>query len=132
MTGLYTHKHRVIDNQRLEQDDVKYFAQYLEKQGYDTAYFGKWHMGQKSDHQRPGFGHWVSFAGQGHYLPPNNKWTLNVNGERVKQKGYITDELTDYAIDIDECFWVKPKFAVAACRLSCFLVVPIYRKHRKP
>ena len=99
LTGLYTHKHRVIDNQRLEQDDVKYFAQYLEQQGYDTAYFGKWHMGQKSDHQRPGFGHWVSFAGQGHYLPPNNKWTLNVNGERVKQKGYITDELTDYAID---------------------------------
>jgi N-acetylglucosamine-6-sulfatase len=47
LTGLYTHKHRVIDNQRLEQEDVKYFAQYLEQQDYDTAYFGKWHMGQK-------------------------------------------------------------------------------------
>lgn len=102
LTGLYTHKHRVIDNQRLEQENAVYFAQYLEKQGYDTAYIGKWHMGQHSDHQRPGFGHWVSFAGQGHYLPPNIKWSLNVNGERVKQKGYITDELTDYAID-----WMK-------------------------
>ena len=99
LTGLYTHKHRVIDNQRLEQENAVYFAQYLEKQGYDTAYIGKWHMGQHSDHQRPGFGHWVSFAGQGHYFPPNIKWSLNVNGERVKQKGYITDELTDYAID---------------------------------
>lgn len=102
LTGLYTHKHRVIDNQRLEQKDAVYFAQYLQQQGYDTAYIGKWHMGQKSDHQRPGFSHWVSFAGQGHYLPPNDAWTLNVNGERVKQKGYITDELTDYAID-----WMK-------------------------
>ena len=43
--------------------------------------------------------HWVSFRGQGHYLPPRPDYTLNVNGERVKQKGYITDELTDYAIE---------------------------------
>ncbi|MER2491788.1 sulfatase family protein [Catenovulum sediminis] len=104
LTGLYTHKHRVIDNNRLEQEGVIYFAEYLQKQGYDTAYFGKWHMGDHNDHQRQGFEHWVSFAGQGHYWPPKNKknWTLNVNGERVKQKGYITDELTDYAID-----WMK-------------------------
>ena len=41
----------------------------------------------------------MSFRGQGHYLPPNPNYTLNVNGERVKQKGYITDELTDYAVE---------------------------------
>jgi len=102
LTGLYTHKHRVIDNNRLEQEGTVYFSQYLQKQGYDTAYFGKWHMGSKSDEQRQGFNHWVSFKGQGHYLPPNKNYTLNVNGKRVKQKGYITDELTDYAID-----WMK-------------------------
>ncbi len=104
LTGLYTHKHRVIDNNRLEQKGTVYFSQYLQKQGYDTAYFGKWHMGAKSDEQRQGFEHWVSFPGQGHYLPPNDKYTLNVNGKRVKQKGYITDELTDYAVD-----WMKDK-----------------------
>jgi N-acetylglucosamine-6-sulfatase len=104
LTGLYTHKHRVIDNNRLEQEDTVYFSQYLQQQGYDTAYFGKWHMGSHSDHQRQGFDHWVSFAGQGHYWSPNEKWTLNVNGQRVQQKGYITDELTDYAID-----WMKEK-----------------------
>ena len=55
------------------------------------------------DDPQPGFDHWVSFAGQGHYYPTKlrngemNK--LNVNGEHVFQKGYITDELTDYAID---------------------------------
>lgn len=39
----------------------------------------------------------MSFRGQGSYLPSSNG--LNVNGERVEQKGYITDELTDYAVD---------------------------------
>jgi N-acetylglucosamine-6-sulfatase len=54
-------------------------------------------MGGESDAPRPGFDHWVSFRGQGSYLPEANG--LNVNGQRVPQRGYITDELTDYAID---------------------------------
>ncbi len=33
------------------------------------------------------------------YLQSRPDYTLNVDGERVRQKGYITDELTDYAID---------------------------------
>ncbi len=99
LTGLYTHKHGVVDNQRLEPDDILYFPQYLQKAGYNTAYIGKWHMGHASDEPRKGFDHWVSFVGQGHYLSPSPNYTFNVNGERVKQKGYITDELTDYAVD---------------------------------
>jgi N-acetylglucosamine-6-sulfatase len=102
LTGLYTHKHRVIDNQRLEQEGTVYFPEYLQANGYTTSFFGKWHMGSSSDEKRNGFDHWVSFAGQGHYLPPRPDYTLNVNGKRVKQKGYITDELTDYAIE-----WMK-------------------------
>ena len=41
---------------------------------------------------------WVSFAGQSEYLPKDGK-QINVNGKRVAQKGYITDELIDYALD---------------------------------
>ncbi len=99
LTGLYTFRHRVIDNQRLVPEGTVYFPQYLQKAGYSTAFIGKWHMGSHTDEPRPGFDHWVSFKGQGVYLPPNPNYTLNVNGRRVKQKGYITDELTDYAID---------------------------------
>jgi N-acetylglucosamine-6-sulfatase len=102
LTGLYTHKHRVIDNNRLAPPEIVYFSQYLQQAGYATSYIGKWHMGGDSDEPRPGFDHWVSFRGQGFYLPPNPNYTLNVDGKRVKQKGYITDELTDYAID-----WLK-------------------------
>ena len=99
LTGLYTHKHRVIDNNRLVPPGTKFFPQWLQKAGYATAFIGKWHMGGETDEPRPGFDHWVSFRGQGNYLPPGPNYTLNVDGRRVKQKGYITDELTDYAVD---------------------------------
>ena len=102
LTGLYTHKHRVIDNNRLVPDGTLFFPQYLQQAGYSTGFIGKWHMGGAHDDPRPGFDHWVSFKGQGSYFSPGPRYTLNVNGERVKQKGYITDELTDYAVD-----WLK-------------------------
>ena len=68
-----------------------YFPQYLQKAGYATAFVGKWHMGSASDEPRPGFDRWVSFRGQGHYLPPGPNYTLNVDGKRVRQRGYVTD-----------------------------------------
>ncbi|HXG66772.1 MAG TPA: sulfatase, partial [Blastocatellia bacterium] len=74
-----------------------FFSQYLQQAGYQTAFVGKWHMGGDSDDPQPGFHHWVSFRGQGTYLPGPDG--LNVNGRRVPQQGYITDELTDYALD---------------------------------
>ena len=102
LTGLYTFRHRVIDNNRPIPAGTVYFPQYLQKAGYATAFIGKWHMGGESDAPQPGWDRWVSFAGQGHYLPPTPDYTLNVDGQRVKQAGYITTELTDYAID-----WLK-------------------------
>ena len=41
-------------------------------------------------------------AARANTFPPTPDYTLNVDGKRVKQKGYITAELTDYAID-----WLK-------------------------
>jgi N-acetylglucosamine-6-sulfatase len=102
LTGLYTFRHRVIDNNRPIPPGTVYFPQYLHKAGYATGFIGKWHMGGESDRPQPGWDHWVSFAGQGEYLPPTPDYTLNVDGKRVKQKGYITTELTDYAIQ-----WLK-------------------------
>jgi len=97
LTGQYAHNHKVVDNNNVVPPGTIFFPQYLRAAGYDTAFIGKWHMGGSSDAPRPGFDRWVSFRGQGSYLPSRNG--LNVDGERVEQKGYITDELTDYAID---------------------------------
>jgi len=102
LTGLYTFRHRVIDNQRLVPEGTLFFPQYLQKAGYATGFVGKWHMGHANDNPRPGFDYWVSFKGQGKYYPPNDQYTINVNGERVAQDGYITPLLTRYAIDFLE------------------------------
>ncbi|QDU75708.1 Arylsulfatase [Bremerella volcania] len=111
LTGQYMHNHGVVDNNDTDMSDTIFFPQYLQQAGYQTGFFGKWHMGGGTDAPRPGFDQWVSFRGQGHYNPPGPKWTLNVNGKSVPQKGYITDELTDYAIDwLDSLDRDKPFF----------------------
>ncbi|HIG31308.1 MAG TPA: DUF4976 domain-containing protein [Verrucomicrobiales bacterium] len=102
LTGLYTFRHRVIDNQRPVPEGTLFFPQYLQKAGYNTGFIGKWHMGHASDEPRPGFDYWVSFKGQGQYYPPNPRYTINVNGERVKQDGYITTLLTRHAVEFLE------------------------------
>lgn len=101
LTGQYTHNHGVVDNNVLTPEGTIFFPQYLQAAGYQTGFFGKWHMGGHSDEPRPGFDKWVSFRGQGHYYPPQRpkNWSLNIDGKSVPQKGYITDELTDYAIN---------------------------------
>lgn len=102
LTGLYTFRHRVVDNQRAVPEGTLFFPQYLQEAGYNTGYVGKWHMGHANDDPRPGFDYWVSFKGQGNYYPPSPDYTLNVNGERVPQDGYITPLLTNYALDFLE------------------------------
>lgn len=96
LTGLYAHKHKVVDNENPVSNELVFFPQYLKEIGYETALVGKWHMGGNHDEPQRGFDYWVSFKGQGSYLPEKNG--LNVNGKHVEQKGYITDELTDYAL----------------------------------
>lgn len=99
LTGQYAHAHGIVDNLARDiKPDTVFFPQLLQKSGYQTAFIGKWHMGRHSDDPQPGFDHWVSFAGQGNYLPKKGS-KININGARVEQKGYITDELTDYALD---------------------------------
>jgi len=97
LTGKYAFQHRVVDNNTAIPAGTVFFPHYLQQAGYKTAFIGKWHMGNGGDQPQPGFDHWVSFKGQGTYLPSPNG--LNVNGKHVPQKGYITDELTDYALD---------------------------------
>lgn len=100
LTGQYAHKHKIVDNNTPIPRGTVFFPKYLQEAGYTTGFFGKWHMGAESDDPQPGFDQWVSFRGQGTYYPTKNG--LNINGKHVPQKGYITDELTDYALD-----WMK-------------------------
>jgi len=91
LTGQYAHTHGIIDNTARPSDTLRTFPAELQRAGYRTGFFGKWHMGN-DDSPRPGFNHWVAMPGQGEALDPS----LNVDGERVHAKGYTTDLLTDY------------------------------------
>ncbi|HXG65334.1 MAG TPA: sulfatase-like hydrolase/transferase, partial [Blastocatellia bacterium] len=59
LTGLYAHRHRVVDNNNPVPPGTIFFSQYLQQAGYQTAFVGKWHMGGDSDDPQPGFHHWV-------------------------------------------------------------------------
>jgi N-acetylglucosamine-6-sulfatase len=101
LTSQYMHNHGIVDNNEASTEGLTFFPEYLQRSGYETAFVGKWHMGEASDAPQRGFDHWVSFEGQGDYFPgdrPDRESVLNVNGESVPQRGYITDELTDYAL----------------------------------
>jgi arylsulfatase A-like enzyme len=69
LTGMTARNHGVVDNNNSSEDGLTFFPAYLQQAGYQTAFFGKWHMGNDTDAPRPGFDKWVSFKGQGHYYP---------------------------------------------------------------
>jgi N-acetylglucosamine-6-sulfatase len=108
LTGQYAHNHGVVDNYNPVPASLRFFPEYLQRGGYETAFVGKWHMGGEYDDPQRGFDYWLSFKGQGTYWPdghgtsrvvPQTSYDgFNINGTRVPQRGYITDELTDYAL----------------------------------
>jgi len=126
LTSLYAHQHRVVDNNHPIAGDLVFFPQYLQRAGYRTAFVGKWHMGGESDAPQRGFHHWVSFPGQGTYLP--SPAGLNVNGQRVAQKGYITDELTEYALEwLEQQPTTRPFFLCVAHKAVHAEFIPAQR-----
>ena len=101
LTGLYAHAHGVRNNFTELPESLPHWPARLQKEGYDTAYIGKWHMGEGNDKPRPGFDWFVSHKGQGKYF--DTEW--NVNGFRHETpKGYYTTVVTDYCLA-----WLKQR-----------------------
>ena len=83
-------------------------ANSLKQEGYATAAFGKWHLGDKPGH-RPnerGFDYyWGFLAGsRGYFSNPNNDragkpQAITENFQHVTFDGYLTDRLGDKAVD---------------------------------
>nr|WP_321241226.1 sulfatase [uncultured Tolumonas sp.] len=118
LTGLYAHNHHISDNNpNSVVNNLKFFPEELKKAGYQTGFFGKWHFGGADKTAKAGFAgfdHWVGLLGQGDYWPIDmmgNPSNLNVDGKLVPQKGYITTELTNYAVEwLDGIDKTKPFF----------------------
>lgn len=110
MTGQYGHKngvHTLWGDLRTEDETV---ATLLQKNGYETAIVGKWHL-----HTEPqGFDYYSVLPGQGDYFNPifketGTKWTKKKVGK--KYKGYVTDVITDNSLNwLDNRKGEKPFF----------------------
>ena len=94
LSGLYAHAHGVIDNFTEYPPKLQSFPLVLQSLGYDTAYLGKWHMGEDNDAPRPGFNWFVTHKGQGKYF--DTEFCFH-GGERKVMKGYYTTVVTDLA-----------------------------------
>ena len=92
-TSWVTHRKEVM---RSEENTI---AEIYRDAGYATACFGKWHNGEQypNDPNGQGFEEFYGFKA-GHW---NNYFntTLSHNQEEVKTEGYITDVITNKAID---------------------------------
>ena len=78
LTGTYNHINEVttigahIDNR---QENV---AKILQRNGYQTAIVGKWHLGQGPAHWPTGFDYWNILQGQGPYFDPEMVCNLSL------------------------------------------------------
>lgn len=94
LTGQFTHRHGVVDNQSLVPEGTRFFPEFLQERGYQTGFVGKWHMGEHSNNPRPGFDFWASFQGQGHYW--NSVFNVNGTEEMPEDSTYVTHAITRY------------------------------------
>jgi N-acetylglucosamine-6-sulfatase len=98
LSGLYAHTHGVQNNFTEFPTSLESFPLVMQQAGYETAYVGKWHMGEDNDEKRPGFDFFATHKGQGKYFDTE----FNVGGTRRVLPGYYTHVVTDLAID-----WIK-------------------------
>ena len=96
LTGDLSHVNGYYKNESGGQfDPGKWtFPQAFQRSGYQTALFGKWHLGTDP----VGFDEYKFHAAagqQGHYWDPK----YNHNGTEVKERGYATNLSTDFALD---------------------------------
>ncbi|MHC4433247.1 MAG: sulfatase family protein, partial [Planctomycetota bacterium] len=90
LTGKYSHLNGVIDNRVTFDGGQQTLPKLLQQAGYQTAIVGKWHLKSPPT----GFHYSNVLPGQGAYHNP----VMIENGDSRKQKGYVTDLITDSAI----------------------------------
>ena len=114
LTGKHSHKNGFTNNEHGVFDGSQQtMPKLLQKVGYQTAIIGKWHLVSTPT----GFDFWNIVPGQGDYYNPT---FTNMDNSHVTEKGYLTNIVTDKAID-----WMEHKrdrskpFALFIHRKAC-------------
>lgn len=107
LTGKYSHLNGFYNNSYSRFDGSQTtFPKLMQGAGYQTAIIGKWHLVTDPT----GFDFWDILPGQGVYYNPQ----MIRNGERSKRPGYVSDLITDQALD-----WLKHKDPSKPFLLMC-------------
>ena len=95
LTGNHSHLNGVRTLHNRFDGSQPTFPKAMQAAGYQTAIFGKWHLGHGDEADPTGFDRWSVLPGQGDYHDP----TFYVQGEEQQFQGYATDLITDFSLD---------------------------------
>ncbi len=90
LSGKFSHVNGVTDNAKVFDGSQVTYPKLLRQAGYQTAMIGKWHLGSTPT----GFDYWSVLPGQGNYYQPQ----FIEMGDTITEDGYVTDVITDKAI----------------------------------
>jgi arylsulfatase A-like enzyme len=112
LTGKYSHVNGFYNNTNSRFDGSQVtFPKLLQGAGYQTAIVGKWHLVSRPT----GFDYCEILPGQGvYYNPPMIR-----NGTRLQHTGYVTEIVTDQALD-----WLKKRDKSRPFLLMCHHKAP--------
>lgn len=114
ITGKHSHKNGFTNNVHSSFDGSQQtMPKLLRKAGYETALFGKWHL-----HTTPtGFDCWNILPGQGSYYNPD---FINMDGSKTKEKGYVTNIVTEKSLNwLDKQHQKDKPFALFIHHKAC-------------
>lgn len=121
LTGAYNH----INGVKTLGDDLDgrqvTFPKLLQKDGYQTAIIGKWHLGHGGNYDPTGFDYWNVLPDQGDYHDPE----FIEMGTRTRYEGYVTDIIADMSMD-----WIKQRDPQRPFMLMCHHKAP--HRHWEP
>jgi arylsulfatase A-like enzyme len=112
LTGQYSHKNNVYTLSDTLDPKHPNVAKDLQKNGYQTAMIGKWHL--KKDPS--GFDYWNILPGQGRYQNPILK---EIGKEQTVHQGYSTDVITNLSLD-----WISNRDKDKPFFLMCHFKAP--------
>ncbi|SDW23520.1 sulfatase [Paenibacillus sp. CF384] len=115
LTGQYNHMNGVKTLADPLDGRMTTFPKLLQKDGYQTAIVGKWHLGHGGNYDPTGFDYWSVLPDQGDYHNP----VMIEMGVSQQFDGYVTDIITDKSLH-----WLKNRDKERPFMLMCHHKAP--------